>query len=355
MITERKDDKMSVSTKSFGRTIDGKEVTMYSIGNNKGARADIIDYGAILVNLLIPDDKGNVKDVVLGFDNVAQYEDNSCFFGATVGPNANMIADHKFSIDGVEYNLADNDGGNNLHSDFDLGFHKKLWKAEVMDNAVKFSCNKPDMEMGFPGNMDVSVIYSLNDDNELKLEYEGVSDKATIFNLTNHSYFALGGQEDLEKNLNETELTINASKFTYIVPGAIPTGELKDVAGTPMDFTKPKKIGKEIDTDWEQMTMVLGYDHNYVIDDYDGNLKLVAVAKNDGRTMEVYTDLPGIQFYSGNCIATLDGKGGVKYEKRDAFCLETQYFPNSVNEPSFDSPVKAAGEKYHTVTIYKFA
>nr|MCR5407297.1 galactose-1-epimerase [Lachnospiraceae bacterium] len=204
------------------------------------------------------------------------------------------------------------------------------------------------------GNMEASVTYSLSDDNELKLEYEGISDKATIFNMTNHTYFALGGQDDLVSNEYDTELTIKASKFTYIVPGAIPTGELKDVEGTPMDFRNPKKIGKEIDSDWEQMTMVGGYDHNYVIDGYDGSLKNVATASFGGRTMEVYTDLPGIQFYSGNSIKPQTGKNGVKYEKRSAFCLETQYFPNSVNEPSFESPVKAAGEKYHTVTIYKF-
>lgn len=345
---------MSVTKKSFGKTKDGREVTMYSIGNDKGARADIIDYGAILVNLMIPDDKGEVKDIVLGYDNISDYEANDCFFGATVGPNANRIAGFKFSIDGTEYKLADNDDGNNLHSDFDLGFHKKLWTAEVKDNSVKFSCKKPDMEMGFPGNMEASVTYSLSDDNELKLEYEGISDKATIFNMTNHTYFALGGQDDLVSNEYDTELTIKASKFTYIVPGAIPTGELKDVEGTPMDFRNPKKIGKEIDSDWEQMTMVGGYDHNYVIDGYDGSLKNVATASFGGRTMEVYTDLPGIQFYSGNSIKPQTGKNGVKYEIRSAFCLETQYFPNSVNEPSFESPVKAAGEKYHTVTIYKF-
>ena len=345
---------MSVTKKSFGKTKDGREVTMYSIGNDKGARADIIDYGAILVNLMIPDDKGEVKDIVLGYDNISDYEVNDCFFGATVGPNANRIAGFKFSIDGTEYRLADNDGGNNLHSDFDLGFHKKMWTAEVKDNAVRFSCKKPDMEMGFPGNMEASVTYSLSDDNELKLEYEGISDKATVFNMTNHTYFALGGQDDLVNNEYDTELTLKASKFTYIVPGAIPTGELKDVEGTPMDFRAPKKIGKEIDSDWEQMTMVGGYDHNYVIDGYDGSLRKVATASFGGRTMEVYTDLPGIQFYSGNSIKPQTGKNGVKYERRSAFCLETQYFPNSVNEPSFESPVKAAGEKYHTVTIYKF-
>ncbi|MCR5508080.1 MAG: galactose mutarotase [Lachnospiraceae bacterium] len=345
---------MSVSTRNFGKTSDGREVTLYSIENGKGAKADIIDYGAILVNLFIPNDKGEVKDIVLGYDNVADYEVNDCFFGATVGPSANRIGGCRFCIDGVEYKLADNDEGNNLHSDFDTGFHKRMWKAEAGDDSVKFVIEKADMDMGFPGNMTASVTYSLSDDNELKLEYEGISDKATIFNITNHTYFALGGQEDTVNNMYETELMINASKYTYILPGAIPNGETPEVKGTPMDFTKPKKIGLEIDADWEQMNMVGGYDHNYVLDGYDGSLRLAARASRDGRTMEVYTDLPGIQFYSGNSIKPCKGKNGASYVRRSAFCMETQYFPNSVNIASFDSPIKAAGEKYHTVTVYKF-
>ncbi|MCR5419716.1 MAG: galactose mutarotase [Lachnospiraceae bacterium] len=345
---------MGVSVDEFGITKDGKAVKLYKITNTKGTEAVLTDLGAVLVNLKVSNDKGEIKDVVLGFDNVAQYESNPSFFGGTIGPSANRIAGAKFSIDGIEYELVDNDGGNNLHSDFDIGFHKQIFNATVLEDGVRFTLNTKDMFMGFPGNMEVNVTYTLSDDNELKLEYDGVSDKATVFNLTNHSYFALAGHKAGRNALYDTELMIKASKFTQIVPGAIPTGKLLEVSGTPMDFTEPKKIGKDIDSDYEQMKMVNGYDHNYAIDGYDGKIKLVAVASCDGRTMEVYTDLPGVQFYSGNGLSPYDAKDGAKYGDRYGFCLETQYFPNSVNESSFVSPIKKAGETYHTITIYKF-
>ena len=345
---------MSVTVKDFGKTKDGKEVKLYSVKNKDGMEAVFTDLGAVLVRLYVPNNKGEVKDVVLGFDNVPQYESNPSFFGGTIGPSANRIAGCRFTIDGVEYKLVDNDGGNNLHSDFDKGYHKLLFKADVLDNGVKFTVDTEDGCMGFPGNTTASVTYTLNDDNELKLEYEGISDKATLFNMTNHSYFALGGHEAGKAALLDTELMINASKATEVRAGLIPTGKISDIRGTAMDFTSPKKIGQDIDSDWEQMRLGNGYDHNYVIDDYDGSLKLAARASYDGRTMEVYTDLPGIQFYSGNGLSPYDAKDGAKYGDRGGFCLETQYFPNSVNEPSFKSPIKAAGEKYHTVTIYKF-
>lgn len=345
---------MSVTTKSFGTTKDGKEAKLYTVENGKGARAEFTDFGATLVSLFIPNDKGEIKDVALGFDSVTGYEACTSYIGATIGPNSNRIGNSRFSIDGIEYRLADNDGGNNLHSDDDLGFHKQLFRAEVLDNGVKFTIESADMVMGFPGNKTASVTYTLSEDNELKLEYEGISDKKTIFNMTNHSYFNLAGHDAGVKGLLDTDLMIKASKYTEIVPGAIPTGKLPDVEGTPLDFRSAKKIGKEIDADFEQMKMVHGYDHNFALDDFDGTLKLIASASCDGRTMEVYSDLPGIQFYSGNGLASYDGKEGVKYGDRSGFCLETQYFPDSVNQPSFISPIKVAQEKYHTVTIYKF-
>ena len=345
---------MGVEVKSFGKTKDGKEVSLYTIKNAKGMEAVLTDFGAILVSLKVPNDKGEVKDVVLGFDNVAQYESNPNFFGGTIGPSANRIAGCSFTIDGMEYRLKDNDGGNNLHSDFDLGYHKQLFNAELVDNGVKFTVKTEDGLMGFPGNITASVTYTLSDDNELKLEYEGVSDKATLFNMTNHSYFALGGHEAGSRALLDTVLMINASKATEVRAGLIPTGKICDIKGTAMDFTSPKKIGQDIDSDWEQMKLGNGYDHNFVIDNYDGTLRLVAKASYDGRTMEVYSDLPGLQFYSGNGLSPFEAKDGAKYGDRGGFCLETQYFPNSVNEPAFESPVKKAGEKYHTVTIYKF-
>ena len=345
---------MSVEISNFGKTGDGREAKLYTIANGKGVKAMITDYGATLVKLLIPDDKGEVKDVVLGFDDVTGYENCDSYIGATIGPNSNRIGNSRFSIDGIEYRLADNDGGNNLHSDDNLGFHRQMFEAEVLDNGVKFTVKSDDMVMGFPGNKTASVTYTLSDDNELKLEYEGISDKKTIFNMTNHSYFNLAGHAAGMEGVLDTVLCIKAGRYTEIVPGAIPTGKLPEVEGTPMDFRKPEKIGEEIDADFEQMKMVNGYDHNFAIDDHDGTLKQVACASCDGRTMEVYTDLPGIQFYSGNGLSAYEGKDGVKYGNRCGFCLETQYFPDSVNQPSFESPVKVAGEKYHTVTIYKF-
>ena len=351
---EMKEKKMSVDVKSFGKTKDGREVNLYTVKNSKGMEAVLTDLGAILVSLKVPNNKGEVKDVVLGFDNVPQYESNPSFFGGTIGPSANRIAGARFTIDGVEYKLTDNNGGNNLHSDFETGYHKLLFKGEPVDNGVKFTIKTEDGFMGFPGNTTASVTYTLTDDNELKLEYEGISDKATIFNLTNHSYFALGGHKAGKEALLNTELMIKASKATEVRPGLIPTGKITDIKGTAMDFTSPKKIGQDIDSDWDQMKMGNGYDHNFVLDDYDGTLKLAARASYDGRTMEVYTDLPGLQFYSGNGLSPYDAKDGAKYGDRGGFCLETQYFPNGVNEPSFESPVKKAGEKYHTVTVYKF-
>ncbi len=345
---------MSVEVSSFGKTRDGREAKLYTVKNSKGAMAAITDFGATLVKLLVPNDKGEFKDVVLGFDNVSQYETNDSFLGATVGPNANRIGGCRFTIDGVEYKLADNDGGNNLHSDDDLGFHMQIFDAQVLENGVKFTISVKDMVMGFPGNKTAGVTYTLSDDNELKLEYEGVSDKKTIFNMTNHSYFNLAGHDAGRMGVLDTELMLKSSRYTEIVPGAIPTGKLPQVEGTPMDFRKAKKIGLEVDADFEQMTMVHGYDHNFALDDYDGTLRLAAKASCDGRTMEVYTDLPGIQFYSGNGLSDYDAKDGAKYSKRCGFCLETQYFPDSINQPSFVSPIKDAGEKYHTVTVYKF-
>jgi len=348
---------MSVTKKSFGQTKDGKEVSLYSIKNNKGNEAVLTDLGAILVSLFIKNDKGESKDVVLGYETVKDYEVNPAFFGGIIGPNANRIANSKFTLDGVEYKLPVNDGKNNLHSDFGIGFHKQLWKGEIVENGVKFTYEKPNMLIGVPGNIKATVTYTFNDDNELKIEYDAVSDKKTVINLTNHSYFALAGHEAGQKAVLDTVLTINASKYTEIDDGGIPTGKLIDVAGTPMDFTSPKAIGKEINADYKQMVMVKGYDHNYALDNYNGKVRKVAEATCDGRTMEVYTDLPGMQFYSGNHIddnAGKNGKKGNKYNYRGAFCLETQYFPNSCNDSKFVSPVKAAGEKYHTITMYKF-
>ena len=343
---------MSVTVSEFGKMPDGKQVYLYTI-ENSGMKAEVTNIGAILVSLYVPNDKGKVDDIVLGFDNVEDYLRNESFFGATVGRNANRIAGAKFEIDGQTYHLcANNDGVNNLHSDYEKGFHKQYWDAITTDDSVKFSYQAADMETGFPGTLDISVTYTVTPAHELIIHYEGVSDKKTLINVTNHSYFNLYGHD--HGDISDTLLQINASRYTPVVAGAIPTGELASVASTPMDFTEWKEIGKEIDTDWEQLKLVQGYDHNFVINDHSGKLHRIAGAKAGGREMSVYSDLPGVQFYAGNCITPCTGKGGVPYGKRSAFCLETQYFPNSINQPGFEKPVFDAGQKYDTETIYQF-
>ena len=343
---------MSVTTTQFGKTNLGKDIKLYTIKNSKGMEAAITNLGACLVNLVVPNDRGEFADVILGFESGEEYLVNGSFFGATVGRSANRIADAKFTIDGTEYKLAVNDNSNNLHSDFYKGMHKVLWNAEEGDNSVKFSYHSPDMENGFPGNFDISVTYALTDDNAIKISYEGVSDKKTLINMTNHTYFNLAGHDS--GSIEKTKLMIKASNYTPVVAGAIPTGEIASVKGTVMDFTKEKMIGEEIGEAFDQLLLVQGYDHNYAVDDYDGKSRLIATAEAGGRKMEVYSDLPGVQFYAGNCIAPQEGKDGALYQKRTGFCLETQYFPNSVNDPAFIHPIFDAGQKYETTTIYKF-
>ena len=344
---------MGVTVTQFGKTQIGKDIKLYTIKNAKGSQAAATNIGACLVKLIMPDDKGEYKDIILGFDSGEEYLVNGSFFGATVGRCANRTANAKFSIDGTEYRLAVNDNENNLHSDFYKGMHKVLWDAKTGDNSVTFSYRSPDMENGFPGNLDMSVTYTLTDDDELVISYEGVSDKKTLINMTNHTYFNLSGHD--HETIEDTMLTLFASNYTPVVAGAIPTGEIAPVKGTVMDFTSEKMIGRDIGADFEQLRLVKGYDHNYVVDDYDGTSKLIAIAKADGRTMEVFSDLPGVQFYAGNCIAPQGGKDGILYKERTGFCLETQYFPNSANDPAFAHPIFDKGQKYETTTVYKFS
>lgn len=344
---------MGVTKQSFGKTKAGKDASLYIIENN-GVTAKVTDFGAILVALLVPDKNGNVEDVVTGFDSAEGYHKNPSFFGATIGPSANRIANAKFAIDGAEYQLAVNDGPNNLHSDFDNGYHKVLWNAEVGENCVKFTIEDKDGNMGFPGNKKIAVTYTLTDDKALELHYEGTVDKKALLNMTNHTYFNLAGHK--ADSIEDHVLTLNCSKYTPVVAGAIPTGELAPVAGTPFDFTTAKVVGKEINADCEQLKLVQGYDHNFVIDGADGTLKEIATLEDpkSGRVMKVYTDLPGVQFYAGNCIDPQDGKDGASYKKRSALCLETQYYPNTINEPSFPSAVFSPERAYDTTTVYKF-
>lgn len=339
----------------FGTTSGGETAYIYELSNSKGMIAKVTDFGANLVSLFVPDKNGKTDDVVLGFDNVKAYEFNPSFFGAVIGPSANRIAGASFEIDGVKYNIAVNDGKNNLHSEIITGIHKRMWKAEEGDNSVKFTIESPDMDMGFPGNKVMSITYTLTDNNEIKLSYEASSDKNTVMNLTNHSYFNLAGASS-GTNIEDHLLTLNCSHYTPVVPGAIPTGEIAPVEGTVMDFTKPEKVGARIGDDFEQLKLTGGYDHNFVIDGWNGKLNYTARVEDakTGRIMEVYTTLPGVQFYAGNAISNIEGKEGASYTRRSGLCLETQYYPNTINEPSFPPCVFGPEKKYTSETVYAF-
>jgi aldose 1-epimerase len=347
---------MSISTREFGTTKNGEKASLYMISAANGMEAVVTDFGAILISLIVPDRNGVKKDLVLGYDRLVDYEDNGCFFGATLGRNANRVGGASFVLDGNVYHLAANENDNNLHTDWEHGFHKKMWKAEIQEaqDAVKFSYVSPDGENGFPGTLKISVTYTILPDFGLQITYEGVSDKKTVINPTNHSYFNLGGHD--AGSICYEKLTINASGFTEVAAGSIPTGRILPVDGTPMDFRSGRRIGDDIDSDFEQLILTGGYDHNWALDTTFGKVEKIAQVEDEvaGRTMEVYTDLPGVQFYAGNFITEQTGKNGVAYGKRCALCLETQYFPNSVNVPSFRQPIFEAGETYKTTTIYKF-
>ena len=347
---------MAVTKNVFGKSPEGKEISLYTLSNSKGMKAEVTDLGAILVRVLVPDAAGKVDDLVLGFDNGESYYGNDSFFGTVIGPCANRTGGAEYTLDGVTYQLDKNDGANNLHTHKQLGFHKRLWNAEMGENSVTFSLEDEDGHLGFPGNKKVSVTYSLSEENELALHYHATSDKKTILNLTNHSYFNLDGHG--AGSIEEHELWLGASHFTPVVAGSIPTGEIRAVAGTPMDFTQPKKIGKDIREDYEQLLLTGGYDHNFVIDGWDGTLRHIATVKGpkSGRTMKAYTTLPGVQFYAGNFIDEQQGKDAVTYGKRCGFALETQYFPDTIHHENFPSYVFGGetGKEYDSVTVYQF-
>ncbi|MCQ2525850.1 MAG: galactose mutarotase [Lachnospiraceae bacterium] len=348
---------MAVTQEVYGKSRDGRDIILYTITNSKGMKAQVTNLGAILVSLWVPDASGKAEDIVLGFDTAEEYYDNSCFFGATIGPSANRIGDASYEIDGICYELDDNDGGNNLHSHFELGYHKRMWDAETSEDSVIFSIYDP-ATLGFPGVKEITLTYSLTENNELKLHYYGTSDQPTIINLTNHTYFNLDGHDS--GSIVDHEIKLNCAKYTPTVPGSIPTGEIADVAGTPMDLTSFTRIGDYIDDDFDQLEMAGGYDHNFCIDGYDKSLRETATVKaaKSGRVMKVYTDLPGVQFYAGNFIKPQTGKGGCTYNKRGGLCLETQYYPDTVNHDNFPSCIfggEGEDEKiYDTVTVYAF-
>lgn len=350
---------MKITQKSFGKTSRGEEATLYTVSNSNGMKVTFTDYGANIVSIFVPDSKGNIADVALGFENIEGYEENKPGFGAFIGRHANRISDAKFELNGKVYELDKNDGKNNLHGGF-VGYNKFMYETEIYEEediaSIEFSRLSPHMEQGFPGNLDISVTYSLTESDELVIEYYAVSDKDTIVNLTNHTYFNLSGHNS--GSILDHKVWIKANQFTPTTKDLIPTGELWDVTGTPMDFRTLKKIGQEIDSDYEPLKLGGGYDHNFVLDISGNEVEKVGELVDDksGRRMEIFTDMPGMQLYTGNMIPPVkNSKNGAVYHKRDGVCFETQYFPNSCNINSFPSCMLKAGKEYDSVTIYKFS
>lgn len=343
-----------IEQKLFGQTPDGKNATLYTISNENGMKASVTDYGAILVNLWVPDRNGTLDDVVLGYDSLKEYTKNPHFYGAVIGPSANRIAGATFQVDGVTYHLDINERNNNLHSHKELGYHKRLWETRTYGNCVEFTLTDEDGSMGFPGNKQLQVTYTLDKDNGLEIHYHGKSDRNTVLNFTNHSYFNLNGHQSGE--VSDHKLFLKASQYTPIAADSIPTGELAQVTGTPMDFTQPYPIGMRIDAEFEQLKLTGGYDHNWVIDNWNGEPQHFATVwdPSSKRVMKVFTTLPGVQLYVGDFKEGSKGKEGAVYKNRCSFCLETQYFPNSVNQPNFPSCIFGPDQDYDSVTIYRF-
>jgi aldose 1-epimerase len=337
----------------WGKTPDGDSVELYTLSNVKGAEARITNYGGIVVSLKVPDRSGTMSDVVAGFDNLEGYLKPPPYFGAIIGRYGNRIGGARFSLNGMEYTLAKNDGANHLHGGI-RGFDKRVWRAKpVSPQSLELTYLSKDGEEGYPGNLSVTVVYTLTDANELKIEYSASTDKDTVVNLTNHSYFNLAGDGDILGH----QLIINADRFTPVDRGLIPTGELKSVAGTPFDFRVAKAIGERIEQKDEQLSFGRGYDHNWVLNRTGTGLESAAKVTDpkSGRVLEIFTTEPGLQFYTGNFLdGSLQGKGRV-YTRRSAFCMETQHFPNSPNEPSFPSTILKPGGTYKTTTVFRFS
>lgn len=334
---------------AFGRLSDGTAVSLYTITNG-GLHAVISDLGATLVKLFVPDRDGQLADVVLGFDNPWAYCESGTFFGAVVGRNANRVAGGKFSLNGKTYQLDKNDGENNLHSG--LAFYKnRLWKVLRQEaSTITFGLSSPHGDQGFPGNAEIQVTYTLEKGNTLRISYEAVSDRDTVFNMTNHSYFNLAGHDRPEKAMAQV-LTMPARFYTPSDAAFIPTGELRKVEGTCMDFRTPKPIGRDIDAQEEPVILQNGYDHNFEV---FVNPCAILSDPSSGRTMAVTTDCPGLQLYSGNFLEGERGKDGVSYCRRSGICLETQFYPDCLNKGSWLQPITKAGERYHSETSFTF-
>jgi len=345
-----------IISRVFGKTPSGETVELYTLRNAHGMEAAISTYGGVLVSLKVPDRTGALGDVVLGFDDFQGYLLPPPYFGAIIGRYGNRIGHARFTLDGVQYTLAKNDGDNSLHGG-KRGFDKVLWKAKPLTGqSLQLTYLSKDGEEGYPGNLSVTVVYTVTDKNELKIDYSATTDKDTVLNLTNHSYFNLSGQGN--GDILHDQLTLYASRFTPVDKGLIPTGELRSVAGTPFDFRQPHAIGERIGSDDGQIVLGGGYDHNFILDRSGAGLSLAARVTDpkSGRVLEVLTTQPAIQFYTGNFLdGTIHGKGGKVYGRRSALCLETQHYPDSPNHPSFPSTELKPGAVYHTTTVYRFS
>lgn len=337
--------------KVFGK-VGNETAHLYELRGKNGLRAEVTEYGATLVSLYAPDKDGKEVDVVCGYDSAEEYVKGTCYFGATVGRNANRIANACCIIDGKEIKLEQNDNENNLHSGKN-GLSKRMWNVkEASDQAITFAIRDEAFSDDFPGNLDVEVTYSVTDENAIEIHYHAVSDADTVCNFTNHSYFNLNGQASGLVYGHKLELASNA--FTPDIDSkAIPTGEIRDVTGTVFDFRNGRTIGQDVDSDDEQIQFVGGYDHNFVIDQ-SKDFTARVYGDQTGIAMEMTTDLPGVQLYTGNYIGGQVGKGGITYQRRGALCLESQYFPNSVNQDNFESAILKKGDVYDTTTAYRF-
>lgn len=351
---------MSITVKRLSTQIDGNNILIFTLNNLNGTKVKIMNYGGVILSIYTPDKHGEISDVVLGYENIEDYCTSTTYFGAIIGRYANRIGGANININNKIYNLAMNDGNNHLHGGI-KGFDKVIWQSEILvdnnnEEYLELSYLSIDNEENYPGNLNVTVRYRLTNCNELIIDYYAKSDEDTVVNLTNHSYFNLSGHNS--GSILNHELKLFSDKFTPTDNESIPTGEVYDVKGTPMDFTEFTRIGERIEVDYDQLLFANGYDHNWILKDQGDKLKKAAevIDNNSGRVLEVYTTKPGIQFYAGNYVSEREiGKGGVPYCKRAGLCLETQYFPDSLKNPHFPNVILKANEEYKHTTIYKFS
>lgn len=347
---------MTVEKIYWDKARSGEDIFLYPIKNNKGMRVEISNFGATIVGLYVPDKNGTIENVVMGYDKLADYYQNWHSIGCSVGPNANRIAGAKFVLDGREYHLEAGRDGHNLHSHYSLGYQKRIWLVDKYEeNEITFLCECAEGEMGFPGNKINRITFTVTDENELKIHYYVTTDKRTIVNMTNHSYFNLSG--NLSSSIKNHILWLACSHYTPIDENTIPTGELKKVTDSVMDFTLGKRLLDGLESGSELLKKTKGYDHNFCVDDWDGSLKKIGqlYEEKSGRCMEVFSDLPGVQIYTANYLGICKGRNKKIYKTHGAICMETQYFPNHINEENFVSAIFDADHPYDSTTIYKFS